>query len=718
MTSPVSTEKTVVDPIEMLRLESERLRILDLKALTHAGSGHPGGTLSLAEVIATLFFGGVLRYDPQEPSWGNRDRLVLSEGHTAPILYCAFVEASFKGWSLDALMDLRKNPDVIAQGHTTRHLTPGVDCSTGALGMGGAKSLGMALAARYKGLDYHTFTIIGDGEAEEGEIYEAASNAALVGADNLTWILNRNKAQQTAGTQDVSSVYYDGWFQSLGWKVVVISGESAEPGKNREYISKLRTALLQAKSDAHKTAQPTVIIVDTIKGKGVDFMEYTGQAPGKYKFHGTAPTSEELARALPLIEARLGSPDQNALTSFLKGTAITPALRREVDDANSKAIAERRQKQMQNRQAIVPAPVFPDYKPTDKPLGTRVGFGGALAWLATQHPQIVATSPDLQDSVHLFDFEKIAGRHTKANPAGAYFPEGISESDAVGKSAGLGYEGLIPFVATFDNFLLEAADELQHASAFGSFLVAVGTHSGCGVGPDGKSQMGIAMPAVADHYSGMDGELFDIYEGCDAQETAELTRLIVDKALAKGAPERPVYLRCTRHNVPHMDRSTLSDYRKKLEEGSYVVPVAMSPPGATVGSGYHVILVSSGAVVSEAVKAAQTLSGEGFRAKVVNVVSINKIQRAENPFVKEYLEDNVPIITAHDAEPNALGHRVKDAVNTARQLGRKPGIVMKSLGVNISPLENHVGSGTAEENYRRNSLDAAGIAATIRTILQ
>src|ERR1700682_2675536 len=205
MATPVSS---AVNISELIRLEAERLRILDLKAINRAGSGHPGGTLSLAEVMATLFFGGVLRYDPQEPSWENRDRLVLSEGHTAPILYATFVEAGLKGWSLDALMDLRKNPDVIAQGHTTRG-TPGVDASTGALGMGGSKSLGMALAARYKGQDYHTFTIIGDGEAEEGQIYEAASNAALVGADNLTWILNRNKAQQTAGTHDVSDIRYE-----------------------------------------------------------------------------------------------------------------------------------------------------------------------------------------------------------------------------------------------------------------------------------------------------------------------------------------------------------------------------------------------------------------------------------------------------------------------------------------------------------------------------
>src|SRR5437879_4405819 len=122
----IATKKERVDVTELLRQEAERLRILDLKAITRAGSGHPGGTLSLAEIMATLYFGGVLRYDPQDPAWPNRDRLVLSEGHTAPILYCAFVEAQLKGWSEMALMDLRKNPDVIAQGHTTRGQTPGV----------------------------------------------------------------------------------------------------------------------------------------------------------------------------------------------------------------------------------------------------------------------------------------------------------------------------------------------------------------------------------------------------------------------------------------------------------------------------------------------------------------------------------------------------------------------------------------------------------------
>src|SRR6266404_2611390 len=128
MATPAGLATQTMNITELLRLEADRMRILNLKALNRAGSGHPGGTLSLAEVMATLYFGGVLRYDPLNPGWENRDRIVLSEGHSAPILYASLVEAGFKGWSLEALMDLRKNPDVIAQGHATRGV-PGIDVS-------------------------------------------------------------------------------------------------------------------------------------------------------------------------------------------------------------------------------------------------------------------------------------------------------------------------------------------------------------------------------------------------------------------------------------------------------------------------------------------------------------------------------------------------------------------------------------------------------------
>lgn len=691
-----------MDIVENIRQQAERMRILDLKAITKAAAGHPGGTLSLAEIMATLYFGQVLRYDPSDPMWEHRDRLVLSEGHSAPILYTALLDAGFKGWSEEALMQLRQNPDVIAQGHVTRGHTPGVDCSTGALGMGGAKALGMALAARYKGQDYHTFCIVGDGEAEEGEIYEAASNTALLGLDNVTWILNRNKAQQTAGTHDVSSIDYTRWFEALQWNVVVLDGESSDPEHNRAFIAALQDELLSAKKAAHKAGRPTVIIADTIKGKGVDFMEYRHHKPWQYKFHGVAPTNEELAKALPQIEARIAGLDEQALAAFRRQSAMTPEQRKAVDQLNERLVRERRQKLMAIRQgAKTPSLTF------DKPTGTRVGFGNALATLAAQHPEIVATSPDLQDSVHMVDLEKLAGRQTRDNPTGAYIPEGIAESGAVGKCAGLGYEGLVPVVATFDHFLLEAADELQHAAEFGSFLIAVGTHSGCGVGSDGKSQMGVGTPGMIDHFSGVDGSLFDMYEPCDAQEAADLTQMIIKRVIEKGAPPHPVYLRLTRHPLPILDKSGVGDYAARLAEGAYVI-------ADTVGKNPDVILVASGATVSEAVKAVAALARENISARVINVISLNRIQHPDSAFVRDYLIDETPIITAHDAEPNALGHRVKDAVNAGRLAGRKPGVVVQTLGVNVTPLAAMVGSGTSEENYRRNRIDAAGIAEAAR----
>lgn len=707
MTNPVPVH---TDVAELVRLEAERLRLLNLKALNKAGSGHPGGTLSLADVMATLFFGGVLRYDPQDSSWPNRDRLILSEGHSAPILYSAFVEAGFKGWSEAALMDLRKDPDAIAQGHVTRFQTPGIECSTGALGMGGSKALGIALAGRYKGRDYHTFCIVGDGEAQEGQTYEAAANAGLLGVDNLTWILNRNKAQQTAGIHDLTSVRYEELFRSLGWTVVVLNGESSDPAANREFIRQLRAALLEAKAGSGKAGRPTVLIVDTIKGKGVDFMEYKNHAPGQYKHHGVAPTNEELARALPIVQSRLGAYDETELKTHLRRQGTNAEAREAIDRANAEATDRRRREQMAFREkAAVPA--FPSFKPSDKPVGTRVGFGAALAHLAARHPEIVATSPDLQDSVHLFDLEKVAGRNSKTNPSGAYFPEGISESNACGKAAGLGFDGLIPFIGTFDNFLLEAADELQHAAAFGSFYVAVGTHSGCGVGPDGKSQMGVGTPGVVDDYSGPSGEMFEMYEPCDAQEAAEITRLIVDRVLAQGAPRHPVYLRCTRHNLPHLDRSGISDYLRKLQQGCYEIPVGPSVKPA-------VIVVASGATVHSAIEAAQHLAADGIAVRVINVVSLNTIQREDRPFVRELLIDGTPILTVHDAQAHTLGHRVMEAVNTARRLGKNPGTVVRMLGADVSPLRLNVGSGTTEENYRRNRLDAAGVTQTLRDLFK
>jgi transketolase C-terminal domain/subunit len=250
--------------------------------------------------------------------------------------------------------------------------------------------------------------------------------------------------------------------------------------------------------------------------------------------------------------------------------------------------------------------------------------------------------------------------------------------------------------------------------------------------------MSEATPGFIDHCSGIDGELFEMFEPADAQEAAEITRLVVERTLREGNPGHPIYMRCTRHNVAHLDRSGIPNYQQKLLEGSYEIPIKTypTPPPSPAGGegvsrksplpnegegpgegGPDLVLVASGAVVLEALKAAEQLVTQGIQMKLINVVSINKIQKQDSAFLKS-LPDNVPVVTAHDAEPYALSHRVQEAINVARKLGRQPGIVQRALGVNVSPRSNHVGSGSTEENYRRNQIDAAGITQTIKEILK
>jgi transketolase len=217
---------------------------------------------------------------------------------------------------------------------------------------------------------------------------------------------------------------------------------------------------------------------------------------------------------------------------------------------------------------------------------------------------------------------------------------------------------------------------------------------------------------VIDNFSGPEGDMFDLYEPADAQEAADITKMIVESVLRDGTPKHPVYLRCTRHNLPHLDRSKVKNYPQALQEGSYVIADTAGPAAPDL------VIVASGATVGESIKAAAQLSAGKIRVRVINVVSLNKIQKADSAFLRDALPDGTPLLTVHDAQAHTLGHRVAEAINTARRLGKKPGVILQSLGANVSPLSNHVGSGTTEENYRRNQLDAAGIAATVKQILK
>ncbi len=243
-----------------------------------AGSGHPGGSLSAADIVTALYFGGVLNHRPGDPSWPERDRFVLSKGHAAPVLYAALAEAGY--FPVEELGTLRCYGSIL-QGHPDMCKTPGVEICSGSLGQGLAAACGMATAGKMDGAGWHVYAMIGDGESQEGEIWEASMFAAHYALDNLTGILDYNRLQIDGKVEDVMSIDCpkQKW-AAFGWNIIEIDGHD---------FGEILPAFDEAKQVKGK---PTMIVANTVKGKGVSFME------NEVDFHGKAPTEEQAKTAL------------------------------------------------------------------------------------------------------------------------------------------------------------------------------------------------------------------------------------------------------------------------------------------------------------------------------------------------------------------------------------------------------------------------------------
>jgi transketolase len=263
--------------ITELEKMARKLRRYVITMIATAGSGHPGGSLSAADIVTVLYF-KVMRHDPKNPQWPDRDRFVLSKGHAAPILYAALAECGY--FPVEELSTLRKL-DSRLQGHTDRTLTPGVEMSAGSLGQGLSYGIGIALAGRLDNRDYQVYVLLGDGECDEGQVWEAAMFAPHHKVDNLTAIVDHNDLQLDGRVCDIMGLepLTDKW-RAFNWHVLEINGHD---------MGEILKALKKARETKGK---PTVIIAHTVKGKGVSFME------GNVDFHGKAPTPRETEIAL------------------------------------------------------------------------------------------------------------------------------------------------------------------------------------------------------------------------------------------------------------------------------------------------------------------------------------------------------------------------------------------------------------------------------------
>lgn len=275
------------EQIKRLKDIAKEIRRLIIQMLMRAGSGHPGGSLSATDLVTCLYFGSysegspILRHNPQQPNWPGHDRFHMSKGHCCPLWYAILAKSGY--FPIEQLWTLRRFGSLL-QGHPDRR-TPGVDVASGSLGQGLSVGVGMSLAAKIDRKDYRVYVLLGDGEIQEGNIWEAAMAAAHYNCDNLCAILDYNRFQIDGKVEDIMGLepLSDKW-RAFGWRVLEIDGHN---------IKRILRAFQEARN---KKKRPTIIIAHTTKGKGVSFMENVAD------FHGRAPTSQEAEVALKELE--------------------------------------------------------------------------------------------------------------------------------------------------------------------------------------------------------------------------------------------------------------------------------------------------------------------------------------------------------------------------------------------------------------------------------
>jgi transketolase len=468
------------DRLEKLEKLSKLIRYLSLAMSTTAGSGHPTSSLSATELMAGLLFGGVFRYDLGHPDNPNNDRLLFSKGHASPLFYSLWAAAG--AVSEEELMTFRKFGSPL-EGHPTTSFRY-TSAATGSLGQGLSIGVGMALNAKYLDkLPYRTYVLLGDSEMAEGSQWESIQIASYYKLDGLVGVIDVNRLGQRGETMygwDLEA--YAKRVGAFGWNTFVIDGHS--------YPEILETYAKALHSD-----KPVMIIAETVKGKGISFLE------DKDGWHGVALKKDDYERAVQ----ELGEIDHGIRGEIARPDNLKPP-------------------------AMKPQPAGKMNYPMDEPVATRKAFGRALVRIYPQFPTLVSLDAEVSNSTNAEKFKD-------AFPD-RFFEMFIAEQNMVGTAVGLSRQGKIPFVSTFAAFLSRALDQIRMSQYSDANIKFVGSHAGVSIGQDGPSQMG--LEDIAMFRTIQNGVV--LYP-CDA---VSADRLVEEAAKHKGI----VYIRTTRMDTP------------------------------------------------------------------------------------------------------------------------------------------------------------------------
>lgn len=527
--------------------------------LKNSQSGHPGGSLSCLDYLALLYCYLVAQ---------SGDPVIVSNGHISPGVYSVLAELGYVD-KAEVIENFRK-PGSIFEGHVTRHV-PGVWYGTGPLGVGISAASGFAIADQLSGKSdgRKIYTLVGDGEAQEGQVYEMMNFANKYKLDNLIAFMDYNEVQLTDSLEEILPMDFRGHFEAAGWHVIDVNGHDYE---------EMWSALAEAHSIEGK---PVMLIGHTIMGKGVEFMEPAGR-DFKPDWHGKAPSPEDCDEILKGLES---TAEERFMIDEFVATGVTWKPEQPVFAENLSKIEG-----FDMGEAIV-------YE-AGKPIDCRTGYGKALEDLATRNENVVAVCADLRGSVMTkFVAEKYPERHIEV---------GVAEQQMVSVSGGMSLDGYVPFCSTFGAFMSSRAkdqarvNDINHAN-----VKMVATHCGLSVGEDGPTHQAIDDMGS---FLGFFGTM--VIEPADANQCDRIIRYV-------GGHYGNFYVRMGRHKFEPITNENGelfygADY--EYEYGKCDV----------IREGGDVTIAASGALVSEAVKACEALKEAGVSAEVVAVSSIKK----------------------------------------------------------------------------------------------
>ncbi|MFA6520971.1 MAG: transketolase [Candidatus Gracilibacteria bacterium] len=600
-----------------IQQKANEARAYALMAIHFAGSGHPGGSLSVMDAEAVLYF-NALNHDPKNPFWAQRDRVFVSGQHKCPAQYAVMGVAGY--YPIEDFVTGLRLMGTPFQGHPDWLKLPGIEMSGGSLGQGLGIAVGSALAARLNNETHRVYCIMGDGEQQEGSIWEAVMSAAHYKLDNLCAIVDCNKLQIDGNVSEVMNIEPVGEkYKAFGWNVIEVDGHN---------IQQLIDGFDKAKT---VKGAPTVLILHTSKGKGVSFME------GNAGWHGKAPNLEETKKALQ----ELGHSDffTDELVQKVQG------LKKNIAQKYGNQIPKEERPYWWNTQPNMQVKMSP----------TRMGFGEALARIGNDE-RVVCLGADISGSICIYDF-------CKNNPErkNRFLSMGIAEQNMTVVAAGLAKEGKIPVIGSYGVFVTGRNwDQLRTTVCYGQLNVKVAVgHGGISVGPDGATHQSledITLLAILPNMT--------VVVPCDSVESDKATEEVVLRKVG------PCGVRFAREATPIVTTPATpfvlgkaNIYRFRGEKPNFIDAFECKISDEYKSENEDLCIISCGTELTEAMRASYILKKEhGIETRVIN---LHTIKPMDKDAIEKAAKEIGKIITVEEHQKGGVGNLIAGVIAEA-----------------------------------------------------